>query len=71
MVGRAWRRVILSGELSAVGGTDVRLRIETAIDAFRGRNPAPASFEAFAEDCIRLASTDPLNDLAHALVSGR
>jgi hypothetical protein len=35
--------------------------IRAAIEGFCSRNPAPASFEAFAADCFRLSSVDPLN----------
>jgi hypothetical protein len=35
--------------------------LASAIAAFRARNPAPAAFEAFAQDCAALARTDPLN----------
>lgn len=37
------------------------MTIESAIAAFRGRNPALASFDAFAGDCAGLARLDPLN----------
>lgn len=37
------------------------MSIDSALAAFRERNPALASFEAFAEDCARLARFDPLN----------
>ena len=40
---------------------DPRSGIESAIAAFRDRTPAPASLEAFAEDCVRLARLDPRN----------
>ena len=38
-----------------------RSGIESVIAAFRGRNPAPASLEAFAEDCLGLARRDSRN----------
>lgn len=37
------------------------MSIESAICAFRQRSAAPAAFEAFGEDCARLARQDPLN----------
>lgn len=40
---------------------DPRPNIISVIAAFRERNPAPASFEAFAADCAMLARLDPLN----------
>jgi hypothetical protein len=42
--------------------------IQSAMDAFRGRNPAPASFEAFSDECIRLAGKDPLNAGFYAML---
>jgi len=37
------------------------LSLAAAIAALQDRNPAPASFEAFAGDCAELARRDPLN----------
>lgn len=42
--------------------------IRAAIEAFASRHPAPASFEAFAADCFRLAAIDPLNAGFYAML---
>jgi C4-dicarboxylate-binding protein DctP len=47
---------------------ELKPTIVAAIDAFRSRNPAPASFEAFSEDCARLAASDPLNAGFYAML---
>ena len=45
-----------------------RTDILSAIEAFRGRNAAPAAFEAFSDECARLAAADPLNAGFYAML---
>lgn len=47
---------------------ELKPTITAAIAALRERQPAPASFEAFAADCFRLAGLDPLNAGFYALL---
>lgn len=46
-----------------------RSGVESVIAAFRGRNPAPASLEAFSEDCLELARHDPRNAGFYVMLS--
>lgn len=47
---------------------EMKPTITAATAALRERHPAPASFEAFAADCFRLAGLDPLNAGFYALL---
>jgi hypothetical protein len=47
---------------------ELKPSITAAVAAFRESNPAPASFDAFAADCFRLAALDPLNAGFYAML---
>lgn len=47
----------------------IKPTIAAAVAAFRERQPAPASFERFAEDCFGLAAADPLNAGFYAMLA--
>jgi hypothetical protein len=40
---------------------ETRTGLQSAIEAFRRGNAAPAAFESFQDECMRLARVDPLN----------